>query len=104
MPLLETITENGADCLETMAPPGMGGDCRLAEATRRVGKKLGFIGGFDQSAGFERGDPATIHKMVRELFEACPDGGYVCSPSDHFYFGTAENVRAFADACKECRY
>ena len=104
MPLLEIVAENGADCLETMTPPGMGADCRLAEAKRRVGKKLAFIGGFDQNAGFEKGNPEIIKEMVRGLFEACPDGGYICSPSDHFFFGPPENIRAFADACKECRY
>jgi len=104
MPLLEIVAENGADCLETMTPPSMGGDCRLAEARKRVGDKLAFIGGFDQNAGFEKGNPDLIRKMVFELFEACPDGGYICSPSDHFFFGPVENIRAFVEACKECRY
>ena len=104
MPLLETVAENGADCLETMTPPGMGADCRLAEAKRRVGDRLAFIGGFDQNAGFEKGNPELIQKMVRELFEACPGGGYICSPSDHFFFGSPENIRAFVQACKDCRY
>lgn len=63
MPLLEKVVESGADGLETMTPPTMGGDCNLKEASRRVGDKLFFIGGFDQSAGFEKGNP----KKVREL-------------------------------------
>ena len=104
MPLLETVAENGADCLETMTPPAMGADCNLAQAKRRVGNKLAFIGGFDQNAGFEKGNPALIKKMVRELFEACPNGGYICSPSDHFFFGNPENIKAFANACKNCKY
>ena len=104
MPLLDIVAQNGADCLETMTPPAMGGDCVLAEAKRRVGSKLAFIGGFDQNAGFERGTRENIEKQVRSLFAACPDGGYICSPSDHFFFGGVENIRAFADACKECRY
>lgn len=104
MPLLETVAENGADCLETMTPPSMGADCRLAEAKQRVGKKLAFIGGFDQNAGFENGNPVIIKKMVEELFAACPDGGYICCPSDQFFIGSKENIRAFADACKACKY
>lgn len=104
MPLLETVTENGADALETMTPPAMGGDCDLAEATRRVGDKLCFIGGFDQNRGFEQGNPADIREMVFALHAACPDGGYICSPSDHFFFGDPVNVQAFVDACRECRY
>ena len=104
MPLLETVVENGADALETMTPPEMGGDCDLAEATRRVGDKLAFVGGFDQNRGFEKGNPAVIKKMVHQLFEACPDGGYIISPSDHFFFGDPENIRAFAEAARECIY
>lgn len=104
MPLLEIVAENGADALETMTPKEMGGDCDLAEATRRVGDKLAFIGGFDQNKGFEQGNPEIIRKMVRELFEACPDGGYICSPSDHFFFGDPENIKAFVEASRECVY
>ena len=104
MALLETVVENGADGLETMTPASMGADCDLAEANRRVGDKLFFVGGFDQNRGFEKGDPATVRQMVCELFEACPEGGYICCPSDHFFFGDPENVQAFADAAKECVY
>lgn len=104
MPLLETVVENGADALETMTPKEMGGDCDLNEATRRVGDKLAFIGGFDQNRGFEKGNPDAVRKMVRQLHEACPDGGYICSPSDHFFFGCPENVKAFAETCRECVY
>ena len=104
MPMLPIVAENGADGLETMTPPSMGGDCDLGEAARLVGDKLFFVGGFDQNAGFEKGNPAAVRKMVFELFSACPGGGFILSPSDHFFFGNPENVRAFADAVKECAY
>lgn len=104
MPLLETVVENGADALETMTPASMGGDCVMEEAARRVGDKLAFIGGFDQNEGFERGNKEFIRKEVRRLFEANPNGGYICSPSDHFFFGDPENLKEFVQACKECRY
>jgi uroporphyrinogen decarboxylase len=104
MPLLETVAENGADGLETMTPPEMGGDCDLAEATKRVGDKLFFIGGFDQNAGFEKGNPTVVKEMVYKLFSACPDGGYICSPSDHFFFGNPENIKAFVETARECLY
>lgn len=104
MPLLETVAENGADALETMTPPEMGGDCHLAEATRRVGQRLAFIGGFNQNEGFEQGNPETVRQMVHMLHAACPDGGYICCPSDHFFFGDPENIKAFVKACKECVY
>lgn len=104
MPLLEIVRQNGADALETMTPPGMGGDCDLAEADRRVGRDLCLIGGFDQGQGFERGDPALVRSMVRELFACCPEGGYIISPSDHFFEGNVENLRAFAEEARACVY
>ena len=104
MPVLEIVAESGADGLETMTPVDMGGDCDLAEASKRVGDKLFFIGGFDQNAGFEKGTPAEVKKQVFKLFSACPDGGFICSPSDHFFFGNTENIKAFVKASRECIY
>jgi len=105
MQMLDLVVENGADGLETMTPPSMGGDCDLAEASRRVGDKLFFMGGFDQNAGFERGTPEAARRLVFECFEATKDhAGYICVPSDHFFHGDPANVKAFADACKECVY
>jgi hypothetical protein len=105
MHMLELVTENGADGLETMTPPAMGGDCDLRDASRRVGDKLFFIGGFDQNAGFEQGTPEVARRLVFECFEATKDhAGYICAPSDHFFHGDPANLQAFADAAKECRY
>lgn len=104
MPLLEIVAENGTDVLETMTPPEMGGDCDFSEATSRIGDKLAFIGGFDQNKGFEKGNPKEIKEMVHKLFEQKPNGGYICSPSDHFFFGETENIKAFVQAAKECKY
>jgi uroporphyrinogen decarboxylase len=104
MPLLEIVAENGADGLETMTPPAMGADTDLAEANRRVGDRLFFIGGFDQNAGFEKGTPETAARLVRECHDACPDGGYICSPSDHFFFGDPANIQGFVDEANRCTY
>lgn len=104
MPLLETVVENGADGLETMTPPSMGGDCDLAEANRRVGEHLFFIGGFDQNQGFEKGSPEMAAQLVRACHAACPDGGYICCPSDHFFFGDPANIQAFVDEANRCTY
>ena len=104
MDLLEIVADNGADALETMTPGKMGGDCDLAEATRRVGDKICFIGGLDQNKGFENGNPQLVAEMVKELFQACPEGGYICSPSDHFFFGNPENIRTFASTARDCSY
>jgi uroporphyrinogen-III decarboxylase len=105
MPMLELVAESGADGLETMTPKSMGGDCDLAEASRRVGDQLFFIGGFDQNAGFEKGSPEVVRRQVFDCFEATKDhAGYIIAPSDHFFFGDPDNLQAFSDAVKECVY
>ncbi|MFP4058146.1 MAG: uroporphyrinogen decarboxylase family protein [Candidatus Brocadiia bacterium] len=105
MQLLDLAAENGADGLETMTPPSMGGDCDLAEASRRVGDRLFFIGGFDQRAGLEHGTPETARRLVVECFEATRDhAGYILAPSDHFFHGDPACLQAFADAARECVY
>ena len=104
MHMLDSVIENGADGLETMTPPSMGGNADLAEAERRVGDRLFFIGGFDQQAGFERGTPADARRLVMECHAACPNGGYICCPVGSLLHGAPENLQAFADAAKECTY
>lgn len=104
MPLLELVAENGADGIETMTPPSMGADVDLAEANRRVGDRLFFIGGFDQNQGFEKGTPEIAARLIRECHAACPDGGYICCASDHFFFGDPANIQAFADEANRCVY
>jgi uroporphyrinogen-III decarboxylase len=72
----------------------MGGDCDLKKASRQVGDKLFFIGGFDQNAGFEQGTPEIVRKQVFECFEATRDhAGYIIAPSDHFFFGNPANLK-----------
>ncbi|MBI2297555.1 MAG: hypothetical protein HYU66_01155 [Armatimonadetes bacterium] len=105
MKQLDYVVDNGADGLETLTPPGMGGDCDLAEASRRAGDKLFFIGGFDQNAGFEHGTPETARALVHQCFEATRDhAGYIVAPSDHFFHGDPACVQAFVDAARECVY
>ena len=69
-----------------------------------MGEKLFFIGGFDQNKGFERGTPENVREQVHRLFEAKPAGGYICSPSDHFFFGDPELLRVFVETARECVY
>ena len=104
MPLLDLVQQNDADGLETMTPPTMGGDCDLAEAYRRINRKLFLIGGFDQNRGFENGTPTAAAQQVKECHTACSHGGYICSPSDHFFQGDPQNIQAFVDEAVRCRY
>ncbi|MCC7491316.1 MAG: hypothetical protein IT204_03170 [Fimbriimonadaceae bacterium] len=105
MKQLPLVLQNGADGLETMTPPSMGGDVDLAACSRLAGDRLFFIGGFDQLRGFERGTPEAARQLVFECFEATRDqAGYIIAPSDHFFHGDPANLQAFADAVKECVY
>lgn len=104
MKTLDHVIANGSDGLETMTPPEMGGDCDLSKASKLIGDKMFLIGGFDQHRGFEQGSPSVVKSMVRELHAACPDGGYICCPSDHFFHGDPANLHAFAGALEECAY
>jgi len=105
MPMLDLVVDTGADGLETMTPPSMGGDCDLREASQKVGDKLFFIGGFDQNSGFEHGTPEIARQQVFDCFEATKDhAGYIICPSDHFFSGDPACLQAFSDAAKECVY
>lgn len=105
MPLLERLAAMRPDALETFTPAGMGGDTNLAEAKRRIGDKVCMIGGFDQLHFFTRCTPEQTRAEVRRCFdEAGADGGFILSPSDHFFDADPELVAAFADEARKCLY
>ncbi len=105
MPLLELIAGMRPDAMETFTPTGMGGDTRLAEAKRRIGDRVCMIGGFDQFHFFKGCTPEETRREVRRCFdEAGPGGGYVLSPSDHFFEAEPELLDAFADEARKCVY
>lgn len=105
MPLLERLVALGSNALETFTPPAMGGDVDLAEAKRRIGDKVCFIGGFDQNRFFTTATPAETRAEVRRCFaEAGAGGGFILSPSDHFFDAKPELLHAFADEARRCVY
>jgi uroporphyrinogen-III decarboxylase len=105
MPLLERIAAMQPDAMETFSPPAMGGDTDLAEAKRRIGDKVCMIGGFDQFHFFKGCAPEATRAAVRRCFEeAGANGGYILSPSDHFFDADLELIRAFADEGGRCVY
>jgi uroporphyrinogen-III decarboxylase len=93
------------DAMETFTPPAMGGDTILKEAKRRIGEKVCMIGGFDQFNFFNNCSEKATRKEVRRCFdEAGGEGGYILSPSDHFFDAELHLVRAFADEATHCIY
>lgn len=105
MPLLERIADMNPDAMETFTPPDMGGDTRLREAKDRIGDRVCMIGGFDQGHYFIDSPPEATRREVRRCFdEAGRGGGYILSPSDHFFDAAPELVAAFADEARRCIY
>ena len=105
MPFLERLAEMNPDAMETFTPAAMGGDTNLAEAKRRVGGRLTMIGGFDQFHYFRGCTPAETRREVRRCFdEAGRGGGYILSPSDHFFEADLPLLEAFADEARRCTY
>jgi len=105
MPILERIADMQPDAMETFTPPSMGGDADLMEAKRRIGQRVCMIGGFDQLHYFTGCSPEETRRAVRSCFDtAGADGGYILSPSDHFFDAELELIEAFADEARKCVY
>ena len=105
MPILDLIVANGCDASETLAPAEVGGDALPIEIKKRIGGKVALIGGLNQLQVLTNGTPDEIRRHVHELFETLgPGGGYIMSPSDHFSDAPVDNLKAYAEATKECVY
>jgi uroporphyrinogen-III decarboxylase len=106
MPLLDLIAANGCDASETLSPPAIGGDVAdVGEVKRRIGDRVALVGGMNQFQILGEGSPEQVRAEVHRLFEAAgAGGGYICSACDHFFFAPPENLKAFAQAAKECVY
>jgi uroporphyrinogen-III decarboxylase len=105
MPILEDIAAMGPDAMETFTPPAMGGDTNLAEAKRRIGDQVCLIGGFDQFHHLLGCTEAETRAAVRRCFQAAGEGGgFILSPSDHFFDADVRLIAAFADEARRCVY
>jgi uroporphyrinogen decarboxylase len=103
--LEEYIIQNHTDASETLAPISVGGNQEPWDFKKKVGNRIALIGGVDQFNILTCGSKEDIRKNVFNLFEKVGyDGGYICSASDHFFETPVENLIAFTEAAKECRY
>jgi uroporphyrinogen-III decarboxylase len=101
MPILERIADMKPDAMETLTPPGMGGDVELAKAKKRIGERVCMIGGFDQFHYLTGCTQEETRAAVRACFEAA-GGGYILCPSDHFFDADLKLIEAFADEAHQC--
>ena len=105
MPILENLADMGVNALETFTPADMGGDANLAEAKKRIGHRVCMIGGFDQYHYFNGCTPEDTKKFVRRCFEEAGEGGgFILSPSDHFFDADPKLIKAFAEEAARCTY
>ena len=101
----ELIVANGCDASETLAPVSIGGNQEPWDLKRKIGDRVALIGGLDQFNVLTRGTEQDIRSAVFALFEKVgSDGGYVLSCADHFFESPVENIRAYAEAARQCRY
>ncbi len=105
MPMIPHIAAMRPDAMETLTPPGMGGDVDLAEARRLIPQNIAMIGGFDQFHHFVGCTPEETRRAVRRCFEAAGrQGGYILCPSDQFFQADPQLLRAFADEAARSIY
>jgi len=105
MPILEDIADMNPDAMETFTPRGMGGDVNLTEAKRRIGDRVCMIGGFNQSRYLWGCTPEETRQAVRHCFESAgTGGGFILSPSDHFFDADPALLSAFTDEAHKCLY
>ena len=105
MPMLDSALAMRPDAIETFAPPGMGGDADLARAKAKAAGRACMIGGFDQLHFFTKCSSEDTRAEVRRCFrEAGAGGGYILSPSDHFFEAELPLLEAFASEATACVY
>jgi uroporphyrinogen decarboxylase len=105
MPILEMVADMKPDAMETFTPPEMGADVDLAQAKRRIGGRVCMIGGFDQFHYLVGCSEQETRAAVRQCFESAGEGGgYILSPSDHFFDAESILLHAYADEARRCVY
>ena len=76
---LELMAETGTDGIDTLGPPPLG-DVDLADAKRRIGRRLFLKGNVDPVNVILKGTPRQVFEKARQCIAVgAPGGGYVLS-------------------------
>jgi len=103
--MLGSVLGMKPDAVETFTPRGMGGDADLPRAKALLAGKACMIGGFDQFHFFTGcGSDATRAEVRRCFRDAGAAGGYILSPSDHFFEADPGLIAAFSAEAAGCAY
>jgi uroporphyrinogen decarboxylase len=97
----DLVENGGGSGSSTLISPDMHQEpCEYKE---KIGRRVALIGGMDQFNVLTRGTGATIRGQAHKLFEKVGyDGGYILSCADHFFETPVENIKAYAEAAREC--
>jgi len=105
MSMIPHILQMEPDAMETLTPPGMGGNTDIKKAKRLLKDKVCMIGGFDQFHFLKDCTPEETRAEVRRIFrDAGEGGGYILCPSDNYFDADPELLLAFADEARKCVY
>ena len=105
MPILNDIAAMNPDAMETFTPVAMGGDTDLGAAKEILEGKVCMIGGFDQFHFLLGCSVEETREEVRRCFDAAgTGGGYILSPSDHFFDADIDLLEAFTREARSCVY
>ena len=82
---------------------------KIANSLLRLGVKKGdkvcMIGGWDQFHYFTGCSEEETRAAVRRCFqEAGENGGFILTPSDHFFDADLNLIAAYADEARHCSY
>lgn len=93
------------DLLELGGGDDRGDDVDLAKAKKRIGDKVCIIVGFDQLHFFQDCTEEETRAELRRCFEAADEGGgFILSPSDHFFDADLNLIQAFSEEARKCVY
>jgi uroporphyrinogen decarboxylase len=103
-PIIPDLVEVGVDILNPIQPKAFGMD--LARIKRDWYGILCLFGGVDEQEILPFGTPQDVKQEVWKRFQqAGKGGGYIIAPSHNIQPDTPlENVLAYFDAVKSCRY
>lgn len=96
VPILELMADTGVDAIEPLDPLG---GVTVAEAKRRVGRRVALKGGLDTLL-LLNGSPTEVIKAAKECIQAgASDGGYLLGSGDDIpRDAPMENVAAMVEA------
>ena len=99
--MIEKLRDMGTTVLETIDPPPLG-DFNMADAKKRVGNDICFLGGVD-SMTIWKDTPKDVEKLtVKLMAEGAPGGGLIAGTGDSPPIGTPlANVQALVKTAKK---